>query len=299
MRDDVEKAVLKTLCYSDIFDYPLTKDEIWKFLISSKKISKKAFETCFGAKTIFYTENKFYCLQNRIQVINKRIKKEKTSREKLKIAREVASILFKIPSVKLIGISGNLSMNNAGESDDIDLFIITKKNTIWITRFFVILILSILGKRRKRKQKEVKNKICINMFMDEESLFLPQEKRNLYIAHEVVQMMPLFDRENTYYKYIVENDWVREYLSNSINVRALRDKGIKKEKKLLDILTSQYLSIFISALEYLTKRIQLWFINKHKTTETISDNLLAFHPVDYKNRILKAYDKRLKYYKIK
>src|SRR5687768_3690701 len=39
-----EQAVLKTLLYSDIFDFPLTKHELWKFLISPREIDKKLFD---------------------------------------------------------------------------------------------------------------------------------------------------------------------------------------------------------------------------------------------------------------
>ena len=36
--------IIKTLLYSDIFDFPLTKDELWFYLITSQKVSKKEFE---------------------------------------------------------------------------------------------------------------------------------------------------------------------------------------------------------------------------------------------------------------
>jgi len=37
--DSREEAILKTLLYSSLFDYPLKKEEIYNFLIA-KKISK-------------------------------------------------------------------------------------------------------------------------------------------------------------------------------------------------------------------------------------------------------------------
>ena len=39
-----EQAVLKTLLYSDLFDFPLTKNELWKFLISPREVDKHLFE---------------------------------------------------------------------------------------------------------------------------------------------------------------------------------------------------------------------------------------------------------------
>ena len=42
-RPCARSAILKTLCYADIFDYPLTKKELFRFLITKEKISEKDF----------------------------------------------------------------------------------------------------------------------------------------------------------------------------------------------------------------------------------------------------------------
>lgn len=38
---NIEIKINKTLCYSDLFDYPLKKEELWKYLISSTKVEKE------------------------------------------------------------------------------------------------------------------------------------------------------------------------------------------------------------------------------------------------------------------
>ena len=67
-----QKAILTTLLYSDIFSFPLTKDELWKFLISEKKISREEFEKALLSlkKLIVYHQN-FYCLSGREEIIVK------------------------------------------------------------------------------------------------------------------------------------------------------------------------------------------------------------------------------------
>lgn len=76
------------------------------------------------------------------------------------------------------------------------------------------------------------------------------------------------------------------------DIKILRYKDIKKKKKFLNSIIVQ----LIFPLEYCVKILQLWLINKHKTTEAVSDRLLAFHPIDYRKRTLAELSKRLEAY---
>lgn len=313
---ECRKAILQTLAYSDIFDYPLTKIEIWKFLISPEEIRKKEFEESLltlslrdpakprSKQSLRFNEiatssgeagllamtskYKFYFLPNRSKIICKRLRREKESGEKLGIAQKIAAILSKIPTIYLIGVSGNMAMNNAEENDDIDFFIITRKNTLWTTRLLILLILTFLGKRRKRGEKNVKDKICVNMLIDETALKMP--KQNLYTAHEVVQLIPVFERNRMYDRFIDANRWVEKYLPN-MKHGTTRHRAQNNTKSFFGVILCKVL--FSSVFEYLARQLQLYFIKKHQTTETISGHLMAFHPMDYQEEILREYNDRL------
>lgn len=289
-----EKAVIKTLVYSNIFKFPLSYDELWRFLISPKPVSKKLLtETLNNKSQNFTVKNGWHYLSYRERLIDIRLQRSNESSKKLTDAKKIVLYLSLVPTVYLVGISGALAMKNAGEQDDIDLFVITKSNTIWITRLILTLILQVFGARRNRSTKHAANTVCLNMFIDESVMAFPINRRDLYTAHEIVQMKPLFDRGNTYQKFLGANLWVKEFLPNSIDTKILRYKDIKK-KKLLSILVSQYLNIFLVFFEFIAKTIQLWYMKGHKTNETVNDHLLAFHPLDYKEIVLKEYKKRLK-----
>lgn len=278
------KAILRTIVYSDIFDYPLTRREIWKFLIVDKKITRAAFEKALLVlpATIVYRDG-FYCLKGRESIVAKRKRREKESVKKILLAKKVAKRLSLMPTVLFVGISGSLAMRNADSHDDIDFFIITKKNTLWTTRFLLLLLLEFLGLRRGRRSKKVANKICVNMLIDESSLLFSKEKQNLYIAHEVVQLLPLFERENMHDKFLGANAWIKKILPHSLPSHLTSGNSVRKGGMLR-----------FSAFEQLARFLQLRSINKHKTTETISDTLLAFHPDDYTDKILNVYQKRIK-----
>jgi len=291
-----EKAVIKTLVYSDIFEFPLSYDELWRFLISPKPVSKKSLKEILNRQSQnFSVKNGWHYLFQRDSLIDIRLQRNKESSKKLTDAKKIVSYLSLVPTIYLIGISGALAMENAGDKDDIDLFVITKTNTIWITRFVLILILQVFGVRRNRSTKRAANTVCLNMLIDEAGMAFLLEKRGLYTAHEIVQLRTLFNRNNTYEKFISANKWVLNFMPNSIDIKKLRNEDIKDIKKSLNYLISQLLII----PEFFAKIVQLWYMKRHITNEKITNHMLAFHPLDYKEIVLKKYRKRLKRYGLK
>ena len=201
--DNRERAILKTLLYSDFFDYPLKEEEIFKYLITDKKIDKIQVHKVLKQFKIAVESNKnFYFLSGRKSLVKKRINREKISLQKFKKAKKIIKILSLIPTIRLIGISGTLSMRNSEKHDDIDIFVITQENFVWTTRFLLIIFLVLLGVYRTRNSKNYSDKICLNMMLDEGSMKL---EKNLYIAHEISQLVPVFEKDNTYKKFLLEN----------------------------------------------------------------------------------------------
>lgn len=284
-------VIIKTLLYSDIFDFPLLEEEIWNYLISEKRVGEKHFiGKIKKINSVVFRKNGYLFTSGREKIVGTRIKRIKESTIKLEIARKIIKTLFIVPTVLFVGISGNLSMLNSQKKDDIDLFVIVKKNRIWITRLLLIGMLKFMGVYRKRGQKNVSNKFCLNMLIDETSLKLSSNLQNLYTAHEVSQLMPIRQRRETHKKFISSNSWVFNFLPNiseEIKRRKIEDHS--------DSLFEKTLSVFLLApfLEFFARAFQLYSINKNLTSETIKDNFLAFHPRDYKSEVLLKYNKSL------
>jgi len=49
-----------------------------------------------------------------------------------------------IPGLRMVGIGNSVSMNSASKNSDIDLFIVTDKNRMWLVRILVTLIFQVL-----------------------------------------------------------------------------------------------------------------------------------------------------------
>ena len=291
-------AILKTLIYSDIFDFPLTKEDLWRFLVVARSVDRTSFEKALNEFPPVKWEHKwehrkgFYFLSGREKIVSKRIKRKKESQKKLNLAGKVIQKLSLVPTVLFVGISGGLALENSDEKDDIDLFVITSKNSLWITRLILVLLLILMGQYRGRGNPPLggeSNKICLNMLIDEKGLMLERSRQNLYTAHEIVQLKPIFDRNSTYNKFLSANKWVTKFLPNGIVIKKLSNEVIKNKKLNYPI---------TDLLNYLAKAIQLWYMKEHRTRETVGDHFLAFHPFEYKDHVLKEYNKRLKQYEV-
>jgi len=298
MENYEKKAILATIIYSDIFDFPLKKEEIWKYLTteSGKKVGWKEFnknlQELIDLNTHIKKTGDFFCLKGRERIILKRKQREKESKEKILKAQKISRLLSFVPTIKLIGLSGSLSLKNSKEDDDIDLFIIVRKNSLWISRLILAVLLDIFRKRRRKKSRDISNKFCLNMFLDERYLSFEKERHDLYTAHEIVQMNPLFETDNIYEKFITANLWVTKFLPNSLDRRSNKNPSAPLARSG----QASLLVLFFSVLEYPAKKLQLWYMKKHITTETINNRVLAFHPFDHRKKILKEFSKKMKNY---
>src|SRR3989344_5009733 len=118
----MNEAILKTLAYFDYFDYPLKAWEIHKWLTGKKsnlKQLERVLKKLTEDKKIFKHKN-FYSLKPRRILIKRRLEREQTSKKRLLEAKLVSLLIKIIPWVKLVGITGSLSMLSSSKKDDID-----------------------------------------------------------------------------------------------------------------------------------------------------------------------------------
>ena len=284
----MDRRVIKTLSYSDIFEYPLTLRQLHKYLITPNKIGiHEAMDLVKKENKYIRNKNGFYFLTGREDNVLLRQQREKESIKKINYARKKTKVLNFIPGIKFLGISGSLSMKNADPNDDIDLFIISSRKQAWTTRLVSVCLLKIQGVYRSKNEKNPSNKLCLNMIIDEDNLLFSKSRQDIYSAHEIVQVLPLFDRENTFIKFVNTNNWIKKYLAN------FEPKLFRNEKT--NIFTNiVWKMLMILKFESLSKFIQLKYMKKKKGRETIAQGFLAFHPNDPRNQIIKAYQTRLK-----
>ena len=202
----IQSSILKVLVYFDVFRYPLTSKEIMSFLDqpANEHEFNIAIEDLLGSKKIFLLDE-FYSLQNDLSLSTRRKKGNEYAAFLLKKAEPIASRLYKFPYVRGVGISGSVSKKFADEDADIDYFIITKADRLWIARTFLHLF---------KKIPQVKNRhqhYCMNYFIDEAELVI--EEKNIYTATELFTLIPM-EGNGSIKKFFETNSWSYHYFPN-------------------------------------------------------------------------------------
>lgn len=274
-----------TVAYADIFSYPLTSDDIYYWFIRTipkRNIIRRQIK---GIQAI----GSYRVLRGRQPIIAIHARRERYAQKKWEFAKKAGWYLRCIPTIQLVGVTGGLAMRNTDLKDDIDLFIITSRGALWTSRMFAVLLMSILGKRRRPGDTDVENKICLNMFMSEESLQLPKQEQDLFSAHEVLQMEPLWSREDTYKKFLTANKWVKKFLPVAWGIKK---HGYNMHPKMTHWWT--YGGVWtLRMIEEPARAVQLWYMRNRRTIEVLTRSTIRFHPQDARTRVKREYEKRL------
>lgn len=265
---------ITSLLYHDIFDYPLRLGELVKWQ-GGKGLSIK------GNPSVI-KKNGFYFIEGKEGTIFKRLLRERISLRKLEIARKAGKILRLIPTIKMVAVTGALAMESAGEESDIDLMIVAQKGTLWTTRVLTLIFLDLIGfSRRKYRDKNQKDKLCLNIWLDETSLTWPKKDRNSYTAHEICQVRPLVDKDKTYERFIYSNKWIKDFWPNAVKVQST--KYIVKSKS---VISTMYYAL-ITPLEAVCYWFQHQYMKSKITREVVTKTRALFHPHDWGKVVLK------------
>jgi len=209
------KAIIKTILYFDIFNYPLKQNELYNYCqYKSASVNEIKKETESLVKEGYVRmKDDFYFVSDDLSIIERRITGNRISEKYLKAAYKYSRIISRFPFVEGIGITGSLSKNYMEESGDIDYFIITAPNRLWICRTLLILFKKIFLLNSHKY-------FCVNYFIDTNNLEIPD--KNIFTATELVFVIPTYNRD-LYNKFMDSNSWANDYYPNFRRIKSLKD----------------------------------------------------------------------------
>jgi len=290
---DPELRHLEPILYGDIFDYPLTLEEVWRYCplpLSREQVA----ERLENYQRLVQCSDGFYHLTGREELVAMRHSRQETSRVIWKQALRVAGLICNVPFIRGMAITGSLATDNAGEDGDPDFLVITANNRVWTVFFF-------LGTIQKMTSTHT---LCPNFYISENNLTVTP--CDYYNAREVTQAIPLLG-DQLFQRFQETNRWVSSYLPNCAESVAPATRTIPRHGllrlagRLFEGITSGWLG---DRMEQLLRRRLYNRLPGHYRTfggeapEEVLDaarqgSELRFHGLHHRTMIQQAIDQRL------
>jgi hypothetical protein len=193
------KRILRQLLYYDVFDHPLSRKELKRFCSLTADDENMIDELV--REGIVYKLNGFYSVRDLVSLTGKRKRGNEIARQEMPRALKMALRISAFPFVRSVSMSGSISKGYMDELKDVDFFIITTPNRLWLARTILVLY-------KKLFLKNSFKYFCLNYFLDEKHLEI--EDKNIFTATELLTLIPVSGKtciEELYKK----NLWVKEY----------------------------------------------------------------------------------------
>lgn len=216
--------LLMTIAYFDLFDYPLTTFEIWKWLWREDGEAvpygevERELEKNPEIKKYIIRRGTFWCLQGRENIVTTREERYCLAIAKLQRARRIAHLFSYLPWIEGIAACNSLGYRNASGKSDIDFFIITRPRTIWLVRFLTVGFLAMFGLRPM--SEKIADTICLSFFVTSDAMnlvHLQKPECDPYLTYWITQLTPLFGRGDIWQKFWEANAWIRKFVPNALS----------------------------------------------------------------------------------
>jgi hypothetical protein len=290
----LEKNIIKTLAYYDIFLYPLTAEEVFRNLRinHSSEVEVNNILNDLVDKKFLYSKGNYYLLKDDDSYIERRKDGNRIALKRMKTAKRMSWLISKFPFIRAILLSGSLSKGFMEKDSDIDYFVVTHPNRLWFSRTVLMIFKKIFLLNSRRI-------FCINYFVDSENLEI--EEKNIFTATEIATLIPTFG-PSVYDELYSKNTWIKEFYPNfpkRVTDQVLPEKkGILKlslekifGRKLGDRLDDYFMQLFD---KYNKKRYNKYDSEEFKLAFKSSKKESKHHPKFFQKKVIEEFNNKIK-----
>lgn len=286
-----EKAFLRTLLYFDIFNYPLTEGEIEKYAPCAVALPASEILNQLIDQNLIFKTGDFYSIQKNPDLSVRRTSGNKLAEQRLITAKKYSKLVARFPFVRAVLLSGSISKGFMDAKSDIDYFIITAPDRLWIARSALVLFRRIfLFNSRKN--------FCTNYFIDTDNLTIPDQ--NYFAAIECCTLVPMYGAESIQ-RFHFSNQWVKLFLPACQSQEPLAaDSNFFLKSFLERILSGKF---FTRVNSYLMKSTLKYWKRKYAGALNQNDFDIAFrskpgvsrsHPQFFQKKVLDRLIQKIK-----
>jgi glycosyltransferase involved in cell wall biosynthesis len=195
-------AVLKTLAYADLFDYPLYLEEIHTGLFACEASLDELEEALleWQQRGVIQQNKRLFFIRGRERIVAVREERRQTTQRLFQKHAWLLRLIINFPFVRSASLSGAMVFENCKKNDDIDLFILAAPRRLWSVYVALVILLKLLGKRQT---------LCLNCLLDLDHMRV--DERDFFVAHQIAFLRPLSGKEHLQ-KFQLTNSWIYAHL---------------------------------------------------------------------------------------
>lgn len=289
----VERAIIRTLIYFELFKHPLRRDEITAFSPVDEELASDLDRALMRlvAKGLVGEADGLFALSGAGERAAQRALYTERAQSRMAKARRNSALIGSFPFVRAVMLSGSISKGVLDEEGDIDYFIITTPRRLWVARTLLVLYkkLFLLNSRRD---------FCVNYFIDTEHLAI--EDRNIFTATEVVTLVPTHGPV-VCTAFFEANAWAFDRFPNMRRERDLPPPGRSHRhqaiaERLLRSGLGEWLDDAFMRLTYLRWKRKFSGMDARNFEQSLRTRkyVSKHHPQGFQQRVLNALQERIR-----
>jgi len=233
---EIHEGLEKVVKLSEYLNFPFKLDEVADFFLPRMNLTSGELRSLLSAPEFadipFRIEDGCLLASN-AQTLSARLEREQTSAAKLDSAARFAKVLTRlVPFIQTVAVTGSVAYGSAERWDDIDLFIVTKRNRLWLSALMTLILVrmtKLLGLRPPHLSP-----FCLSYVHDEQG-FAAESQRNRtnpLFARELLKAKPVAGSAQ-YRRILKKNDWVGGFYSEpyAAMLRGLNNKAPSRENE--------------------------------------------------------------------
>lgn len=248
----LEQAIIETIIYLDVFEYPLTSFEIWKWLYGAhqpdqaggeaytlEEVSRVLDESATLSRFIT-SESGMIFLRGKASHREVRAERYVLAERKFRRAMRFARLIRLVPYIRMIAVCNSLGYSNARRGSDIDYFIVTASGRIWMARLLTVWMMKLFRLRPRRGHTA--DTLCFSFFVSEDHLDLSDAclhevsceavDQDIYFIYWLAQMTPLYDEGGYYTRLWKANRKITSRLAQARQKFPSRRRSVATLKRL-------------------------------------------------------------------
>lgn len=216
IKPELVKAILSTIRFFDLFDFPLMAEEVKEYLYKYSdplhiKELKATLRHLVGSGRLSEIKG-YFVLPGREPIIETRKTRKFIAEKFWNRTKLYGQYMRTVPFTRMIAVCNNLAYDNPSQQSDIDLFIVVKPGRMWLARFLITVILHFFGVRRYGNK--IAGRFCLSFFVTSDKTAMKEfelEGEDPYLAYWTKNLRPIFG-EQAYQEFQERNkEWLSSY----------------------------------------------------------------------------------------